>query len=88
MRKTEKYLTRSVMHHELDVKGLLCPLPVLKTRKKIRSMAEGDILTVYATDPASMIDMPHYCRESGQQLVFQRHSGAIYIFEIRKQAKT
>lgn len=53
----------------LDVMGLLCPLPVLKARKRLRAMAPGSVLRVLATDPAAVIDMPHFCAESGHELL-------------------
>ena len=53
---------------ELDTKGMLCPLPVLKARKRLKALAPGDKLRIFATDPAAMIDIPHYCAESGHVL--------------------
>ncbi len=55
--------------HLLDVKGLLCPLPVLKTRKRLSQMIPGETLTVIATDPASLLDMRHFETEAAHQLV-------------------
>lgn len=68
----------------LDLKGLLCPLPVLKARKKLQSMTTGSILTIEATDPASVIDVPHYCNESGNDLIEQREIDGIFTYSIRK----
>lgn len=68
----------------LDVRGLLCPLPVLKARKRLLSLASGAVLRIEATDPASVIDVPHFCAETGHILVRQDESDGIYIFEIRK----
>jgi len=53
----------------LDTMGLLCPLPVLKARKRLKAMAPGKVLRVLATDPAAVIDMPHFCAESGHVLL-------------------
>ena len=53
----------------LDVKGLLCPLPVLKARKILSGLEPGTLLTVEATDPASVIDFPHFCTETGHSIV-------------------
>ncbi|WP_209424748.1 sulfurtransferase TusA family protein [Pararhodobacter sp. SW119] len=50
---------------ELDARGLLCPLPVLKARKRLQAMAPGQVLRMLATDPAAAIDVPHFCAESG-----------------------
>lgn len=53
----------------LDTIGLLCPLPVLKTRKRLKAMAQGSVLRVLASDPAALVDIPHFCHESGHTLV-------------------
>ena len=53
----------------LDLKGLKCPLPVLKTRKALTRLAPGDRLTVLTTDPMAEIDIPHFCSENGHALV-------------------
>ena len=68
----------------LDLKGLLCPLPVLKARKKLQSMRAGGILTIEATDPASVIDVPHYCNESGNDLIEQHEADGVFTYSIRK----
>jgi tRNA 2-thiouridine synthesizing protein A len=72
--------------HHLDVKGLLCPLPVLKARKLLRSLAPETHLTIEATDPASVIDFPHFCSESGHTLVEQSEADGVYRFVIRRKA--
>lgn len=59
---------------ELDAQGLLCPLPVLKARKRLKGMQTGAVLRVLATDPAAVIDIPHFCAESGHVLI---GSGAV-----------
>jgi tRNA 2-thiouridine synthesizing protein A len=53
----------------LDAVGLLCPLPVLKARKRLRTMRPGEVLRLVATDPAALIDVPHFCNESGNELL-------------------
>ncbi len=50
---------------EVDARGLLCPLPVLRARKVLISMKEGDVLRVFADDPMALIDMPHFCNQAG-----------------------
>ena len=57
---------------DLDVRGLLCPLPVLKARKRLLSMVQGERLTMLADDPAAQIDVPHFCAEAGHLLIEQR----------------
>lgn len=70
--------------HEIDVKGLQCPLPVLKARKRLMSLNYGESLKILATDPATAIDFPHYCAESGNQLVSQYEEAGVLVFIIRK----
>ena len=66
----------------LDVKGLKCPLPVLKVQKAMKSLSAGDILEVQATDPLSVIDIPAYCNESGHRLVHKASEGDDHFFQI------
>lgn len=51
-----------------DLRGLKCPLPVLKTRKRMKDMAPGTLIWVETSDPLAVIDMPHFCREHGHTL--------------------
>ena len=52
-----------------DLRGLNCPLPVLKTQKRMRDMAPGERLWVRTSDPLAVIDIPNFCRERGHALV-------------------
>ena len=54
---------------DMDASGLLCPLPVLKARKRLQGMAPGEVLRLITTDPAAVIDVPHFCNESGHVLI-------------------
>jgi len=54
---------------EIDARSLLCPLPVLKARKRLKSMEAGQVLKLVADDPAAVIDVPHFCNEQGYELV-------------------
>ncbi len=67
-----------------DLKGLKCPLPVLKTRKRLASMQAGDTLVVETTDPLAVIDIPHLCREDGHQIVLCEKTENGHRFEIIK----
>lgn len=69
---------------DLDAVGLLCPLPVLKARKRLQAMQPGQVLRVLADDPAAVVDMPHFCAESGNQLVGSAEEGAVQVYLIRK----
>ena len=69
----------------IDAKGLLCPLPVLKLRKHLKSMESGDIVLINADDPAAAIDIPHFCNESGHILISKEpdESGST-IYKVKK----
>jgi len=54
---------------EIDARSLLCPLPVLKARKRLRAMQAGEVLKLVSDDPAAVIDVPHFCHEQGYVLV-------------------
>jgi tRNA 2-thiouridine synthesizing protein A len=69
---------------ELDVRGMLCPLPVLRARKRLSAMKPGEILRILATDPAAAIDFPHYCAESGHTLLSTDRQGDVLVFVIPK----
>ena len=73
------------MTEYLDARGLICPLPVLKTRKRLKGMLSGNLLQVWADDPAAQIDMPHFCADSGDVLLDITHNqdGSTYYL-IRK----
>jgi tRNA 2-thiouridine synthesizing protein A len=70
----------------LDVTGFQCPIPVLKARRAVRNMTPGDILTVLATDPASMIDFKHFCNTTGHELLDSSESDDVYKYVIRVTA--
>jgi tRNA 2-thiouridine synthesizing protein A len=57
------------MAHELDARGLLCPLPVLKARKALKAVPVGETLTVLATDAGAPQDFVHFCTTTGNALV-------------------
>jgi tRNA 2-thiouridine synthesizing protein A len=69
---------------ELDLSGLKCPLPVLRTRKVLRSLQPGDRLHVICTDPLASIDLPNLVREMGDMLEEQRRDGERLSFLIRR----
>ena len=71
---------------ELDARGLLCPLPVLKARKRLSALSAGDVLAMTADDPAAVIDVPHFCAEQGHELLSSTPRGDATIYRIRKGA--
>ena len=78
------YFTRMSWDHELDARGLLCPLPVLKARKRLQGLAPGAVLRMLADDPAAVIDVPHFCAEAGHVLVDIAEEDGAQVYLIRK----
>ena len=70
--------------HTLDAVGLLCPLPVLKARKRLQALASGQTLTMLADDPAAIVDVPHFCTEAGHVLESSVLDGPVQTYVIRK----
>ena len=68
----------------LDATGLRCPIPVLRARKRLRAMAPGDRLEVLTDDPASPIDMRHFCATEGHAIVEAQEADAPYRFVIAR----
>lgn len=71
---------------EIDCEGLLCPLPVLRARKRLMGMARGQVLAVRATDGMAAVDLPHFCAEAGHQFLEARQDGAVGVYLIRAGA--
>ena len=68
----------------LDLSGLKCPLPALKTRKALQRLAAGDRLTVICTDPLAAIDIPNLLNETRDVLEAQSERDGALVFRIRK----
>lgn len=69
---------------KLDLTGLKCPLPVLKTRKALRALIAGDRLEVHCTDPLSVIDIPNLIRETGDRVEIIERAEKRIVFMIEK----
>lgn len=69
---------------EIDAAGLLCPLPVLKARKRLLSMRPGAVLRLIATDPAAVVDVPHFCAEAGHEYLGAADVGEVQAYLIRR----
>jgi tRNA 2-thiouridine synthesizing protein A len=67
----------------LDLKGLKCPLPVLRTRKALRRMRPGDLPIVECTDPLAPVDIPDLAREMGGAVEHISENAGIHVFHIR-----
>ena len=70
----------------IDVRGLKCPLPVLKTARRMAAHPPGTRFAVLTTDPMAAVDVPHFCRENGHALLAHRREGPGMCFEIEKGA--
>ena len=70
---------------EIDATGLLCPLPVLKLRKRMEPLPSGSIIKIITDDPAAIIDIPHFCNEQGHQLLKMDKSKTNLTFFIKKK---
>jgi tRNA 2-thiouridine synthesizing protein A len=68
----------------IDVRGLKCPLPVLKTDRRMRDYPVGARFVVLTTDPMAAIDVPHFCAENGHRLLASGKEGGALRFEIEK----
>lgn len=68
----------------LDVQGMLCPLPVLRAKKSLKSLNVGETLLVLTTDPVALIDLPHMCTQFGHTLLEIKNTDAGHSFLIRK----
>ena len=68
----------------LDLAGLKCPLPALKTRKALKALAAGDKLEVLCTDPLSVIDIPSLIRETGDKVEITERNESRIVFLIEK----
>lgn len=69
---------------EIDARGLLCPLPVLRLRKALMPLEPGAVVRLLSTDGASWIDVPHFCSQSGHVLVSAEDDGAVKTYLIRR----
>jgi tRNA 2-thiouridine synthesizing protein A len=69
---------------KLDLAGLKCPLPALRTRKALKTLMPGDRLEVHCTDPLSVIDIPNLIRETGDKVEIAAHAERRIVFLIEK----
>ncbi len=70
---------------DLDVKGLNCPLPILRTKKALAEMETGQVLRVQATDPGSLKDFPAFAKQTGNDLVEQKEVNRVYEFYLKRK---
>jgi tRNA 2-thiouridine synthesizing protein A len=78
-------MTAELTSTPLDLRGLKCPLPALRTRKVLRKLAPGELLVVECTDPLAAIDIPHLIRETGDVLERLETTPELLTFYIRRR---
>jgi len=69
----------------LDLKGLSCPLPIVKTAKAMKELESGDLVEVFATDPGSVPDFAAWSKATGHELVEQTQDASVFRFLLRKR---
>jgi len=70
---------------DLDVKGLNCPLPILRTKKALAEMDSGQILRVLATDAGALKDFPAFAKQTGNELVEQKEENRVFEFYLKRK---
>jgi len=68
----------------LDVKGLNCPLPILRAKKALHDVPAGGLLEIHATDPGAVKDFEAFCRVTGNELVTSSQDGGVFKFVIKR----
>jgi tRNA 2-thiouridine synthesizing protein A len=72
--------------HLLDARGLFCPEPVMLLHKKVREIAEGEVIVLIATDPSTTRDVPKFCHFLGHELLNSSEKDKTFRYSIRKSA--
>ena len=70
------------MHHTLDARRLLCPLPVIRTQDRVKTLLDGDWLDIVCTDPGALHDIPAWCRVNGHRFVGAREDQSELVITI------
>ncbi len=69
--------------HLLDLSGLKCPLPILRTKKALAAMSAGEVVTVLATDPGAPDDFAAFCRQTGHALLSSTAEDGVFTLVVR-----
>jgi tRNA 2-thiouridine synthesizing protein A len=70
----------------LDLKGLLCPMPVVKLAKAVKELQAGDIVEATASDPGVLADIPAWCKSTGNELLKMEKVEKNFVFVVQKKA--
>jgi tRNA 2-thiouridine synthesizing protein A len=68
----------------LDTSGKCCPMPMVETNKAIKSLSDGDVLQIIATDPGTQVDIPSWCERTGHELLTSSVENNIFEYYVRK----
>ena len=68
----------------LDLKGMVCPIPIVKMSQAIKQVQEGDLIEAFATDPGVLADIPAWCRTSGNEMVTMERADKNFRFIVRR----
>lgn len=77
--------TSAAVPQHYDLRGLKCPLPAMRTRKRLKGLPSGALLAVETTDPLAGLDIPHLCREDGHAIVSSERTETGHRFVIRRK---
>jgi tRNA 2-thiouridine synthesizing protein A len=69
----------------MNLRGLKCPLPTLRVKKKLSGLSSGDLIVAECTDPLAAIDIPNLVRQTGDTLEGASDAGGVLVFRIRKK---
>ena len=76
---------RNMTETTMNLRGLKCPLPALRVRKKLSSLQSGDLIVAECTDPLAAIDIPNLLRQTGDTLEAKAEADGVLTFKIRKK---
>jgi len=68
----------------LDLKGLMCPIPIVRLSQAIKQVQVGEIIEAFATDPGVLADIPAWCKTSGNELLKMERNDKIFRFMVRR----
>ncbi|MCS7213146.1 MAG: sulfurtransferase TusA family protein [Candidatus Calescibacterium sp.] len=70
---------------EFDARGLKCPMPVIRAKKKLDDLSSGQVILVIADDPGAKKDFPAFCMQTGHDLIDLKEENGVFKFYIRKK---
>jgi tRNA 2-thiouridine synthesizing protein A len=77
--------TMATFDKDLDVRGLSCPLPILRAKKALIDLKSGQVLRVLATDPGTVKDFQVFAKQTGNQLLSHAEADKVFTFLMRKK---